>query len=141
MPEQAPAPSPSETSGASEADDELIIIDGDAADDPAEEPTPAAAASSVARPKPDKPKHETAPCAKARQDAAAGPKSRSWKKVLELTSKRSCWSSAQQDERIHLEVWALLELGRFDDCVEAGRRAKSAPTKALVSTCTKQLKP
>ena len=59
------------------------------------------------------------------------------KDVLSRTRKRACW--ARKNERLELEVLALRELGRFEDCVKRGKGSSSPKVKGYVKLCQKRL--
>lgn len=86
-----------------------------------------------------RPMHETSECAKQRSDADAALETRAWGKLLDLTRKRWCWSSAQQLPRLRLHVRALAELRRFADCIKAGGSSKDPEIQGMVTACKKRL--
>jgi serine/threonine protein kinase len=122
------------------------------ADEPSEggtapsEPGPAGARVDEAAPPradegaaaPKVPEHETEKCAQIRKRADAALDGRDWTTLLAQTRQKRCWSAAARAERRRLNVRALLELGRFGDCLEAGSGASDAATKSMVETCRKR---
>jgi serine/threonine protein kinase len=80
-------------------------------------------------------KHDTAECKKVRADAEAAAKDFKWSKVLSATSQRKCWSKAQRNDRVELEVEALMESERWKDCVKAGQSQTSGKVKGWVNVC------
>jgi hypothetical protein len=80
-------------------------------------------------------KHETAECKKLRADAEAAAIDFKWAKVLSATSQRKCWSSAQRNDRVALEVEALMESERWEACVKAGQNHPSGKVKGWVNVC------
>lgn len=65
--------------------------------------------------------------------ARAAEKQRNWAAVLEQTKRSKCWSSKR--ERKRLEVSAYVNLGQWDNCIEAGRGSHDAKVQTLVSAC------
>jgi serine/threonine protein kinase len=84
-------------------------------------------------------KHETAECKKLRADAEAAAIDFKWAKVLSATSQRKCWSSAQRNDRVQLEVEALMESERWEACVKAGKGHPSSKVKGWVNICKGRL--
>jgi serine/threonine protein kinase len=82
--------------------------------------------------------HETEKCAAVRKRAGAALDGRDWTTLHAQARQKRCWSAAAQTERRRLDVRALLELGRFGECVKAGGRASDAATKSMVETCRKR---
>jgi serine/threonine protein kinase len=80
-------------------------------------------------------KHDTAECKKVRADAEAAAKDFKWAKVLSATAQRKCWSKAQRNDRVELEVEALMESERWKDCVKAGQSQTSGKVKGWVNVC------
>jgi hypothetical protein len=88
-----------------------------------------------------RPMHETAECAKTRDDAGTAYKARQWGKLLDLTRNKAwCWSSAQKLQRVRLHVRALAELERYAECVKAGGSSKDPEIKGMVDACRKNAK-
>jgi serine/threonine protein kinase len=80
-------------------------------------------------------KHDTEACKKTRADAEAAARDFKWAKVLTATAQRKCWSSAQKNARIQLEVEALMESERWEKCVEVGKGHPSGKVKGWVNVC------
>jgi serine/threonine protein kinase len=113
-PVEAPNPEAGETSGAAPAETSgpAPAETGETGSEPAET---GGAAPSV-------PKHKTAACQKVRDEAEAAAKDLESAKVLELVGKhRDCWASKAQRSR--LEIEALKEAERWDDCIRVAKRA------------------
>ena len=114
----------------------------DAEEEPEDpEPKPQAVASTPAdETAPAPPKHATEECAATRQAARDALDGRKWGVVVEHAHQRSCWSSREQSARRSMYVRALMELGRFNECVKVGGRAKDVETATMVETCRKLAK-
>lgn len=82
---------------------------------------------------------DTSACNGVHEQARQAHRSRAWTKVLEDTTRKQCWTSDQ--ERSRLRVNALLNLGRFEQCVREGAGATDPDTRALVATCNNLRKP
>jgi serine/threonine protein kinase len=83
--------------------------------------------------------HDTERCKQVRADAKAAAVDFKWSKVLAGTSQRKCWSKAQRDDRVKLEVEALMESERWEECVKAGQNQTSSKIKGWVNICKKNL--
>jgi serine/threonine protein kinase len=79
--------------------------------------------------------HDTAACKKVRAEAQAAAQDFKWAKVLSATSQRKCWSKAQRNDRVQLEVEALMESERWESCVKAGQNHPSGKVKGWVNIC------
>lgn len=84
-------------------------------------------------------KHDTAECKQVRADAEAAAQDFKWAKVLTATGQRKCWSRAQRDDRVQLEVEALMESERWEACVKAGQNHPSGKVKGWVKICSSHL--
>jgi serine/threonine protein kinase len=84
-------------------------------------------------------KHDTAECKKVRADAEAAATALKWAKVLGATGQRKCWSKAQRNDRVELEVEALMESGRWEECVKAGQSQTTSKVKGWVNVCKSKL--
>lgn len=80
--------------------------------------------------------HRTAACASVRDQADHAAETFEWDDVLRLTKQRECWRS--RNERVALEVEALVELERFDRCVKVGRNHPSPKVQNWVKLCEKR---
>jgi serine/threonine-protein kinase len=80
-------------------------------------------------------KHDTAECKQLRADAEAAARDFKWAKVLSATGQRKCWSRAQRNDRVQLEVEALMESERWEACVKAGQNHPSGKVKGWVNVC------
>lgn len=81
--------------------------------------------------------HEgAASCEIVRRSASEARRTHDWGTLLRLTSERSCWPA--DGERTRYRVKALMELRRFDDCVDAGRDATDAEVVRWVALCRKR---
>ena len=70
---------------------------------------------------------------------AGGRKARArqkWSKLLAATNKKPCWD---RTERRRLQVLALKELGRFEECVAAGKGAADPETQRWQQLCRRRL--
>jgi hypothetical protein len=123
----APEPGATETGGTAETDTEAATDTGDTGDTGGEIEAPTVA------------KHDTAECKKVRADAEAAAQDFKWAKVLSATSQRKCWSRAQRDARVALEVEALMESERWEACVKAGQNHPSGKVKGWVKICSSHL--
>lgn len=85
-----------------------------------------------------RPKHATRACIDRRARAEAALAGRDFKGLLAATSKASCWALAEQAARRGMRVQAYADLGRFDECIAAGRGVTSPQIRATVKTCEEQ---
>jgi serine/threonine-protein kinase len=83
------------------------------------------------------PAYQSAACKRTRAQAEDSANAAAWKDVLSRTRKRACW--ARKNDRLELEVLALRELGRFEDCVKRGKGSSSPKVKGYVKLCQKRL--
>ncbi|MCX4247882.1 serine/threonine-protein kinase [Paraliomyxa miuraensis] len=112
---------------AAEEDLGEIVLDEDVVPPPASgKPGPAA---------PKVPSHETEKCARVRADADAALGKRKWAELARLAADKKCWPSAKQVDRRSMHVMALLEDGRFEACVKAGKGASDRQTEKMVGIC------
>jgi serine/threonine-protein kinase len=81
--------------------------------------------------------YQSAACRRTRNQAEDSAKAAAWRDVLSRTRKRDCW--ARRNDRLALEVLALRELGRFEDCVKRGSSGTSPKVKGYVKFCQKRL--
>jgi hypothetical protein len=88
---------------------------------------------------PSVPAHTTKRCAQVRKATNTALSERRWPRAVELARQKVCWASKEQPTRRRMQVMALLELGRFEECVKAGVKAIDAETVNMVSTCRKIL--
>lgn len=80
-------------------------------------------------------------CQQARARANAGRSEREWETVLSATRKRRCWStSALRVERARLRVTAFAELGRLEQCIEAGAKSRDPEVADRTTLCRKRLR-
>jgi tRNA A-37 threonylcarbamoyl transferase component Bud32 len=86
---------------------------------------------------PPVPKHATEKCAKTYEAANDALDQRKWDRVLELVKQHDCWAS--QSERRRAQVNALLESGRFAECIKAGSKATDSATVKMVDICRKRV--
>lgn len=150
--EEAGAPAgvpstPTPTEGAGTQGDEIepedaptsgdVEPDAIGADRPDEPAPPDAPPDAPVAPK--VPKHETERCVRAREAAPLALDQRKWAEVAKLVKQRECWPPAQQVERVRMHVNVLVELGRFEDCIAAGRKATDPATLRWVEICRKRL--
>lgn len=78
-------------------------------------------------------------CRTARAEASEAQRVRDWRKVLQATHQRSCWTG-YADERTSLRVAAFAELGEPEACVKESRgRRLDADTKRRAKFCEKRL--
>ncbi len=105
----------------------------DAGDD-ASKSRPAVGAVAPAEPPP----HQTTACSKVRRDADSAYALRWWETLEAETKKRRCWSREQQPARVTLRVRALLEQGKLEACIKAGKRSKDQKVIAMVSACRRR---
>lgn len=134
-----PAEAPSEIEGEGGAEEDEIILEDD---EPILEPEGGAMAPTESTPLPTVPKtarHETDACKRTRAAAREGLQHRKWGAVLEQVRATKCWSRGEQPDRRWMHAKALLELGRFDECVAVGRRAKEAKTVNIVDICRRKI--
>ena len=82
-------------------------------------------------------KRDPEKCAKVREAAHAALGQRRWTEALQLAKQRECWPSAS--ERRHVQVNALLESGRFGECVSVGNKATDQATVKMVEICRKRV--
>jgi serine/threonine protein kinase len=84
---------------------------------------------------PKEPEHETTRCASVREHASTALDQRQWDQVYKQARQKRCWPRGEQSARRSMEVQALLELKRFNDCVAVGAKASDAETMQSVETC------
>ena len=82
------------------------------------------------------PRHKTAECRRIRAEAAAAERAWKWTEVVRLARKRSCWQRSN-DARL-LEVTALQELRRWDECTRVGEKGTGRKIKSIVEFCRKR---
>ncbi|HVH97804.1 MAG TPA: hypothetical protein VM869_03810, partial [Enhygromyxa sp.] len=80
---------------------------------------------------------ETTRCEKLRARALDARSAHDWDTVLDATEQRECWARAS--DRKKLETQAYMELGRFEDCLRAGKHLTDTEAKKWVTLCTKRL--
>jgi bisphosphoglycerate-dependent phosphoglycerate mutase len=81
-----------------------------------------------------------AACTEARAQANAAKRTRAWGSVLEATSQRRCWSSAElRMTRSRLRVTAYAELGELERCVKEGAGSRDREIAARTALCRKKL--
>lgn len=81
-----------------------------------------------------------AACTEARAQAKAAKRTRAWGSVLEATSQRRCWSSAElRMARSRLRVTAYAELGELERCVKEGSGSRDREIAARTALCRKKL--
>jgi serine/threonine protein kinase len=101
-----------------------------------------AVAPQPAPPSRNKPSKAAGPsketCRAVRTEASEANKNRQWKKVLQATSQRGCWTG-QAVERARLRVAAFAELGDFGACVKEGARSRDRDTERRTAFCRKRL--
>ncbi|MCX4247873.1 serine/threonine protein kinase [Paraliomyxa miuraensis] len=79
-------------------------------------------------------------CAKMRVAALSAKSLRSWDRVLQATSKRSCWAAGElRIERVRLRVEAYAEQGMFAKCVKEGKKSNDREVLARVGLCRKRV--
>jgi serine/threonine protein kinase len=82
--------------------------------------------------------HTTLACAKVRADTAVAERAFEGKKVLQLTrGNKKCW--AKTSDRTALEVSALFELGKFEECAKLGKNHSNSKAKKTGETCQKRV--
>lgn len=86
-------------------------------------------------PKPPSPS-ETARCEKVRARALDGRDSHAWQSVLDAVAQRECWAHAR--DRRKLETQAYMELGRFEDCLRAGKNLTDTEVQKWLKICNKR---
>ena len=131
IPSEVVSPSTDDGSKDAAVEDEEVASPGREGEEPTADDRRAPAAARV-------PKHETETCAKARAAAKTALDQRRWAEAAKLSKQRECWSSAAQGERRRIQVNALLESGRFAECVTAGSKATDQATVKLVEICRKR---
>jgi len=106
-------------------------------------PTPPAIADPpptkpvAATPKPEADESASAACERRRAEAADARNAHDWPSLLKATSKSTCWSSAR--DRTRMRVKALLELHRFQDCIDAAGSSSDPEVLRDAKICTKRL--
>jgi tRNA A-37 threonylcarbamoyl transferase component Bud32 len=86
------------------------------------------------------PAYETERCAQARALAGTTLRRRLWSQAAGHARQSQCWAPSEQGARQALLVKALLELGQFDKCIEAGRKAREPATVDDVEKCRRLAK-
>lgn len=124
---------PVEVGADDEERDELIMLVEDE-DEDEDEDVPSA-------PSPRRASHESAECETVRETAETAYELRSWGHVVQQARRSRCWPAAKKSRRQMIYVRALLELKRFSECVEAGRRAHDPSTLGLVAVCEEKATP
>ncbi|PRP91434.1 Serine/threonine-protein kinase PrkC [Enhygromyxa salina] len=100
--------------------------------------TPATHAPEADSPaKPRAREHETPRCKAVRERGLDSRQAHDWPAVLDAAQQRECWAHAR--ERKKLETQAYMELGRFDDCLRAGKHVNDTEVKKWVTLCSKRL--
>ena len=139
-PEPRPEPTPVESDGAAAPTGEPVAEPSEASgaskpapDAETDTPEPVASTSETgdtgetgAEPE-ALPEYASGACRRTRAQAEDSAKAAAWKDVLSRTKKRDCW--ARKNDRLELEVLALRELGRFEQCVKKGKYGSSAKLK------------
>lgn len=77
-------------------------------------------------------------CDLTRRAAVDARQAHDWAGLLRHTARASCWRSS--DERVALRVKALMELGRFEECVKLGQRVSrpEADVQLWTRVCEKR---
>ncbi len=79
---------------------------------------------------------DTPRCQRITETAQEGMKLHDWNGVLRQLAKTECWPNVQERQRLRTK--ALMELGKFAECVEVGRSHPSAEVKEWVALCEKR---
>ncbi len=108
-------------------------------------PSPAAKVAARAKTRPSTPMprparaddgDRKAACELVRRSASEARRTYDWTSLLRLVGERGCWPS--DAERTRYRVKALMELRRFEDCVDAGRGATDVDVIGWVALCRKR---
>ncbi|TPV93851.1 MAG: hypothetical protein B7733_18225 [Myxococcales bacterium FL481] len=78
----------------------------------------------------------TEECVQQRDAADAARRAHAWDEVVTLTRSSGCWRSAP---RSALRTQALFQLGRFEECIKAGRGRRHSTTEKFVRLCRARL--
>jgi serine/threonine protein kinase len=82
--------------------------------------------------------HTTLACSKVRADAEVADRAVDAKEVLRLTrSNKKCW--AKTSDRTALEVSALFEQGKFEECAKLGKNHPNSKARKTGETCQKRV--
>ncbi len=138
-PARVPSPAPSDTASPAVAEPPAV--------DPPVDPPVAGPKARASVPRP--PVVDEAPDAAVASDdepaidcdgvvagARAARQQQKWAKLLAATDKKSCWDKS---ERRRMQVLALKELGRFEECVVAGKGAADPETQRWQQLCRRRL--
>lgn len=104
------------------------------------EPSPADESLPADEPaRPSVPAYETDKCAKVRASAQSALDHGQWRDAARHAKRSRCWAASEQLARRRVLVTALLESGRFEDCIEAGARTTDREIVKMVSVCRKRV--
>jgi eukaryotic-like serine/threonine-protein kinase len=79
----------------------------------------------------------TTRCEKVRARALDARGAHDWQGVLDAAKQRECWAHAR--DRKKLETQAFMELGRFAECLRAGKNLTDTDVQKWVKICNKRL--
>jgi serine/threonine-protein kinase len=77
-------------------------------------------------------------CARTRERAIDARVAHDWEGVLRHLGERGCWPD--HDERDRLRIKALMELGRFDDCVALGTGRMDEQVRRWTELCRRRMR-
>ncbi|HET6582244.1 MAG TPA: protein kinase, partial [Nannocystaceae bacterium] len=75
-------------------------------------------------------------CVRTRREAEDARNNHDWNGLLRHTQKGSCWPTGSARKK--LRVKAMMELNRFDDCVQLGQGVTDTEVVGWVQTCSKR---
>jgi hypothetical protein len=77
-------------------------------------------------------------CIEHRNSATRAKERGNWKMLEELAKRRKCWGLANEAKALQMQ--ALFELGRFEECIELGARGGSREMQKWVNNCRRAQK-
>ncbi|MCA9655754.1 MAG: protein kinase [Myxococcales bacterium] len=110
---------------------------------PSELPVAAPASPTSAQTKPTRAKPSVTPttspadCQRMRKQARQAREDSDWAGILRHTDLRGCWTSASS-ERLRLRTKAFMELGRWSQCIAAGRGLTGSEPESWVRLCERR---
>lgn len=102
--------------------------------EPKAEPPSVAGAPDTPAPTPSDAKNDAELCWRTRKQALQARTGQDWQGILRHTRKPSCWTE-QGELRRQLRTKAYMELGQWDECLEAGRGLEDSESLEWLNKC------
>lgn len=103
-----------------------------------DEPEPASSTKARPSSKPTPSVRDSAECVALRAAADAARERLDWNEVLSLTKQPRCWAAST---RARMRVRALLDLGRFEQCVREYGKSRDPAVMSAANVCKESLSP